>query len=236
MMRPFRDRTEAGRELAERLAALGGREDVIVLALPRGGVPVAFEVARALRAPLDVLNVRKLGVPWQPELAMGAIASGGVVVRNEAVIAGGGISEMELAAAVERERHELDRRETAYREGRPAPSIAGRTVVLVDDGIATGSTMRAAIAALRQHRPARVVVAVPVAPPVAVRELSDVADECVCLQQIEPLYAIGMRYMHFAQVGDDEVRELLRRAAVEVAAGAPPAPMAAPPDRTAALP
>lgn len=212
MNSPYPDRAAAGRELARRLGHLAGQGDVLVLALPRGGVPVGFEIAEALHAPLDVLNVRKLGVPWQPELAMGAVATGDVVVRNENVIAGAGIGEAELQEAVRRERLELDRREQAYREGHPAPALAGKLVVLVDDGIATGSTMLAALNALRQQAPARIVIAVPVAPPTTMRELARLADECVCLQEIEPLYAIGMWYVHFPQVSDDEVRKLLRRA------------------------
>lgn len=225
MHRPFRDRGEAGRELAARLAYLAGRHDVLVLALPRGGVPVGFEIATALGARLDVLNVRKLGVPWQPELAMGALASGGVVVRNESVIAGGDISAADLDEAIRRERAELDRREIAYREGRPLPAVDGAVVVLVDDGIATGATMRAALTALRQQAPAAIVLAVPVGPPSTMRALARLADECVCLQEIEPLYSIGMWYVHFPQVSDDEVRDLLRRAG---ALGVPTPPLAAP--------
>ena len=217
MKRPFPDRAAAGRELAERLGQLAHRGDVLVLALPRGGVPVAFEIAQALDAPLDVLNVRKLGVPWQPELAMGAVATGGVVVRNEDVIADGGIGEEQLEQAIRRERLELERRERAYREGRAAPMVKGRLVVLVDDGIATGSTMRAALSALRQQGPARIVLAIPVAPPSTMHDLARMADESVCLQEIEPLYAIGLWYVRFPQVSDDEVRELLRRAARPVA-------------------
>lgn len=233
MNRPYRDRTEAGRELAQRLATLAGSTELIVLALPRGGVPVGYEIAKALHAPLDVLNVRKLGVPWQPELAMGAIATGGIVVRNDAVIAEGDITEAQLESAIDRERRELDRREAAYREGRAPPTIADRVVVLVDDGIATGATMRAAVAAVRQQAPARIVVAVPVAPPPTMRALARLADECICLQEIEPLYAIGMWYMHFPQVTDDEVRELLRGAAVGEVPSGPAAPSSDRPARTA---
>ena len=165
----FRNRTDAGRRLAEKLAAYANRPDVLVLALPRGGVPVGFEVARALGAPLDVFLVRKLGVPGYEELAMGAVATGGVRVLNDEIVRGLGISEHEIDAAAARELQELARRQRLYRGDRPLPDIAGRTVILVDDGLATGATMRAAIQALRHQQPARIIVAVPTASPTPVR-------------------------------------------------------------------
>jgi predicted phosphoribosyltransferase len=211
----FRDRTEAGRQLAAKLTAYADRPDVLVLALPRGGVPVAFEVARALHAPLDVFLVRKLGVPGHEELAMGAIASGGVRVLNEDAVRGLGIPDDVLDAVSEGELRELERRERAYRGGRPAPPVRGRTVILVDDGLATGSTMRAAVAALRRQGPARVVVAVPVGSPETCAEFQAEADEAVCARTPEPFYAVGLWYEDFSQTSDEEVRDLLERAAQE---------------------
>ncbi len=208
----FTDRSEAGRALAERLGHLAGRDDVIVLALPRGGVPVAFQIAEALSAPLDVLNVRKLGVPWHPELAMGAVASGGISVLNEDVIESCRITTSDLEKVMSLEKRELEKREQRYREGRPPAPIRDRTVVLVDDGVATGSTMRAAVSAVRRQAPAKLIVAVPVATPSVVRELSELADDVVCPMEVDPLYAIGLWYVDFAQVADDEVRDLLHRA------------------------
>jgi predicted phosphoribosyltransferase len=209
----FRDRYEAGRLLAEQLTAYAGRPDVLVLALPRGGVPVAYEVARALGAPLDVFAVRKLGVPGHEELAMGAIASGGVYVLNDEVVQALRIPSRVIEAVAARELRELGRRERAYRDGRPAPVVRGRTVILVDDGLATGSTMRAAVAALRRLGPARVVVAVPTAAPATCAELRREADECACAITPEPFYAVGLWYEDFSQTTDDEVRDLLARAA-----------------------
>ena len=205
----FRDRAEAGRELAGRLAHHAGRPGVIVLGLPRGGVPVAYEVARALGAPLDVFVVRKLGVPGREELAMGAIATGGVRVLNPEVIDALGIPGSAIEAAAEREQEELDRRERLYRGDRPPPDRRGRTVILVDDGLATGSTMRAAVAAVRRQDPARVVVAVPVAAPDTCAEFRHVADEIVCAHTPEPFCAVGYWYEDFSQTTDDEVRRFL---------------------------
>jgi predicted phosphoribosyltransferase len=218
----FRDRGEGGRLLASRLARYAGRSDVIVLGLPRGGIPVASEVARSIEAPLDVFVVRKLGVPGHEELAMGAIAASSVRVLDQGVIRALGVSEAQIAAVVAQESRELERRERAYRDGRPAPDVRGRTVILVDDGLATGSTMRAAVRALRQHGPSSIVVAVPVGAPETCREFSDEVDEVVCAITPEPLYGVGMWYEDFHQTSDEEVRELLARAAREheVRAGA----------------
>lgn len=214
----FRDRADAGRQLANKLTEYAGR-DVVVLALPRGGVPVGYEVARALGAPLDVFLVRKLGVPGHEELAMGAIASGGVQVLNEDVLQLHGITEEELKAAAQREEQELERRESAYRDGRPPLSVRDRTVILTDDGLATGSTMRAAVRALRGLDPARIVVAVPVGAPDTCEDLRKEADEVVCAVEPEPFYAVGMWYHDFSQTTDEEVRGLLARAAADRARG-----------------
>ena len=211
----FRDRTEAGRVLAADLRRYAGRADVLVLGLPRGGVPVAHEVARALGAPLDVFIVRKLGVPGHEELAMGAIASGGVRVLNETVVRSIRIPEEVIDAAARREQRELERRELDYRGSRPAPDVRGRTVILVDDGLATGASMRAAAQALRLLGPARLVIAVPVAAEQTCRELRGQADEVVCSTTPEPFYGVGMWYEDFSQTTDAEVRELLARAGGE---------------------
>jgi erythromycin esterase-like protein/predicted phosphoribosyltransferase len=208
----FRDRTEAGRLLAERLREYAGREDVVVLGLPRGGVPVAFEIAAALGAPLDVFLVRKLGVPGHEEYALGAIATGGVRVLNRELVESLGLPAEWIEAIDAKERRELDRRERAYRGDRPPPDVAGRTVILVDDGLATGSTMLAAVHAVRADEPARVVVAVPVADPDVCDALRSVADEVVCLLTPTPLRAVGLWYEDFSQTADGEVRDLLQRA------------------------
>jgi putative phosphoribosyl transferase len=206
---PFRDRLQAGRALGAALQAYRGRNDVLVLALPRGGVPVACEVADVLGSQVDLMIVRKLGTPGQEELAMGAIASGGVRVMNRDVIEALQIPERAIGEVERRERLEIERREHAYRGQRPRPAVAGQCVILVDDGVATGATMRAAIAALRQSKPARVVVAVPVAPPDTVDVLRSEADEVVCLAMPEPFRAIGCWYVEFPQLSDEEVRTRL---------------------------
>ena len=212
MIKLFRDRTEAGRRLAAKLTAYADRPDVLVLALPRGGVPVAFEVARALNAPLDIFLVRKLGVPGHVELAMGAIASGGVRVINDEVVQALGIPSDMIDWVATAEQRELLRRERAYRGDRPVPTVRGRTVILVDDGLATGSTMRAAVAALRQQEPARIVVAVPTAAPATCDEFRAEVDEIVCLITPEPFYAVGRWYEEFSPTTDEEVHTLLDQA------------------------
>jgi putative phosphoribosyl transferase len=213
MGRPFADRADAGRVLAEQLTAYAGRDDVVVLALSRGGVPVAYEVASALGGPLDVFLVRKLGAPGQEELAMGAIASGDVVVLNDEVIQALQVSPEEIVSRIGRERQELARRESLYRGERPPLDVQGRTVILIDDGLATGSTMRAAVMALRDQHPARIVVAVPIGAASTCAEIQKVADECVCALTPEHFRAVGLWYDNFAQTGDDEVRALLNRSA-----------------------
>ena len=205
----FRDRADAGRILGGALGHLAGRDDVVVLALPRGGVPVAHEVARALRAPLDVFLARKLGVPGQRELAMGAVASGGVRVLHQAVIDGLGITPQVIEEVTAREGAELARREQAYRTGRPPVEVAGRTVVVVDDGLATGATMRAAVTALRARLAGRIVVAVPVGPRETCEELAREADELVCAHMPRWFQAVGQWYDDFSQTTDDEIRALL---------------------------
>jgi predicted phosphoribosyltransferase len=214
----FRDRTEAGRVLAAELSAYADRPDVIVLALPRGGVPVAFEVARALHAPLDVFLVRKLGVPGHEELAMGAIATGGVRVLNEDVVRALNIPDEVIDLVAAEEQQELERRERAYRDDRPLPEVRGRTVILVDDGLATGSSMRAAVAALRHLGPARIVVAVPVAAADTCTEFQHEVDDVVCARTPEPFYGVGLWYDDFSQTTDEEVHALLERAAEDHAA------------------
>jgi predicted phosphoribosyltransferase len=198
--------------LAGRLQRFAKRDDVAVLALPRGGVPIGHEVARALGAPLDVFVVRKLGLPGHPELAMGAIASGGVRVMNEDVLESYPVSQAVIEAVARTERVELERRERAYRDGRSLVPIEGRTVILVDDGLATGSTMRAAILAVRRLHPARVVVAVPVGAWQTCQALREVADEVICVFTPEPFSAVGLWYADFSQTTDEEVRQLLSRA------------------------
>jgi putative phosphoribosyl transferase len=209
-MTRFHDRIDAGRRLARELSGYAGRDDVLVLGLPRGGVPVAAQVARALGAPLDAFLVRKLGVPGQEEFAMGAIASGGIEVRNVDVIRSLSISEEAISRAVERESRELERREAAFRDGRDFPPMHGKVVILVDDGLATGATMRAAVRAVRARGPARVVVAVPVGAPETCALLRAEADEVICGIAPSPFEAVGMWYENFTQTTDAEVREALR--------------------------
>jgi predicted phosphoribosyltransferase len=209
----FSNRAEAGRFLADRLRGYAGRDDVVVLALPRGGVPVGYEIAKALGAPLDVFVVRKLGVPGHEELAMGALASGGVLVLDERLIHALGISEEAVRRAVAAERRELERREALYRGRDEPPDLAGKTVILVDDGLATGSTMRAAALAVRRLGPARIVVAVPVASEETCDAFRDDVDEIVCGITPRPFRGVGMWYDDFSQTSDEEVRELLAQAA-----------------------
>lgn len=206
---PYDDRRHAGAELAVRLAHYKGRQDVVVLALPRGGVPVAYEVARALEAPMDVFLVRKLGVPGHRELAMGAIASGGVRVLNDEVIQWLRIPESAIDDVAREEQAELERREKAYRKGRTPIDLRGRLVILIDDGLATGATMKAAVRAARAHAPARVIVAVPVGAPDTCREFAHVADEIICARAPEQFSAVGQWYRDFSQTSDEEVRLLL---------------------------
>jgi putative phosphoribosyl transferase len=209
---PFEDRTQAGRLLGEALADYAKRSDVVVLALPRGGVPVGFEVARMIDAPLDIMLVRKLGTPGQEELAMGAIASGGVCVLNPDIVAVIDISQEAIEDVAATERQELERRERAYRGNKPPPAVENHCIILVDDGLATGASMLAAVSALRQRKPASIVVAIPVAPPDTVQRLKQEADEVVCLATPEPFSAVGRWYREFSQTSDDEVKSLLKRA------------------------
>ncbi|HZQ30344.1 MAG TPA: phosphoribosyltransferase [Mycobacterium sp.] len=211
----FADRREAGRVLADALSDYRGRDDLLVLGLPRGGVPVAWEVAAALHAPLDVFVVRKLGAPRWEELAIGALASGGLVVRNADVVRSLRISDEQLDAVIEKETIELARREEAYRGGRPPVQPAGKTVIVVDDGIATGASMLAAVRALRAAGPAKIVVAVPVAPPTAHQHLAQAADDVVCVAAPPSFLAVGEHYRDFSQTSDDEVRELLAAPTVD---------------------
>jgi len=217
-MKPrFHDRTEAGKLLAAQLGEYADRSDVWVLGLPRGGVPVAYEIAQALNLPLDICLVRKLGVPEQPELAMGAIASGDVMVLNHEVLKSLEISRLALQQVMDTEQQELERRDRAYRENRPKPDVQGKTVILVDDGIATSSTLRAAIATLRQKHPKEIVVAVPVAPISACESLRAIVDKIICLNTPEPLNSIGIWYVDFSQTSDQEVRHLLAQQTIKTA-------------------
>jgi len=208
----YQDRVDAGRQLAKRLREYADRDDVIVLALPRGGVPVGYEVAKALRAPLDIFLVRKLGVPGHEELAMGAISAGGVRVLNDDVVSYLGIPGEVIDAVAADELGELKRRERTYRGDRPEPDVRRKSVILVDDGLATGSTMRAAAAALRQKKPARIIVAVPVAAAQTCDEYRMGADEIICANTPEPFFGVGQWYRDFSQTTDEEVRQLLARA------------------------
>ncbi|MDG9668848.1 phosphoribosyltransferase family protein [Hahella sp. CR1] len=209
---PIKNRVSAGRMLAQALDAYRSRNNLLILALPRGGVPVANEIAVAFSAPLDLLLVRKLGAPRYPELAMGAIASGGAIVMNEDVVNVHQISEEEIASVRKREEKELRRREQTYRGDKPAPEIRGCCVIVVDDGMATGATMKAGVAALRQMQPEAIVAAIPVAPSETVTELQGMVDEVVCLATPEPFYAIGGCYTDFGQTSDNEVIEILKAA------------------------
>lgn len=208
----FRDRSQAGRVLAKALRRYANRPDVWVLGLPRGGIPVAYEVARSLHAPLDVLVVRKLGVPGHEEYAMGAIASGGERVLDDSVVQALGISKAAIESVVRCEQHELERRERLYRGARPLPELRGRCVVLVDDGLATGSTMRVAVKALRSQQPARIVVAVPTAAVETCECMRSVADEVVCARTPRPFHSVGQWYVDFSQTSDTQVHDLLARA------------------------
>jgi len=211
-MRPyFLDRYDAGRRLAEALSSYAGQPDLLILALPRGGVPVAYEMARALHAPLDVFLVRKLGFPGHPELAMGAIATGGVRILDRQLIRMYGVPAEETERVTAAERREMERRERLYRDGRPPPDVSGRTVILVDDGLATGSSMRAAVEALREEGAKKIVVAVPVAARDTCAAMKDEVDEIVCALTPEPFRAVGIWYADFSETTDDEVRELLSR-------------------------
>jgi len=213
----FRDRNEAGQHLARELEPYASRNDVVVLALPRGGVPIAFEIAHALRAPMDIFLVRKLGVPHYDELAMGAIASGGTRVLNETVIEQLQITREQIDDVTRRERQELARREQAFRDGRAPIPVADRICILVDDGLATGSTMRAAVQALKKQGPKKIVVAVPVASAETCEEFQPTVDDVVCLYTPEPFMAVGRWYDDFTQLTDDDVRDYLERAAHEMA-------------------
>lgn len=213
----FRDRNEAGGALARELSQYAGRDDVVVLALPRGGVPIGLEIARALHAPLDVFLVRKLGVPDYEELAMGAIASGGTRVLNEAVIEQLRITPGQIEEVARSEERELERREKAFRNGVPPVRVSGHVCILVDDGLATGSTMRAAVMALNKQNPNRIIVAVPVASSDTCADFQSLVDQVVCLYTPEPFIAVGRWYDDFTQLTDDEVREHLDRAALEMA-------------------
>jgi putative phosphoribosyl transferase len=209
----FRDRTDAGRRLAGKLQHYANRDDVVVLGLPRGGVPVGYEVANALHAPLDVFVVRKIGLPWQEELAMGAVASGGVRVLDRNLIRVAHVSDDDVERIAQNEERELERREKLYRGGRPFPKLRGKTVILVDDGLATGASMRAAVEALRHEAPAHIVVAVPVAAPETCNAFRDIVDEIICAETPEPFQAVGLWYDDFSQTTDDDVRTLLARGA-----------------------
>jgi len=219
MQSRFRNRRDAGRRLAAELREYAGRADVIVLALPRGGVPVGFEVATALGVPLDVFVVRKLGLPWHEELAMGALASGGVRILDHDLIRTARVSDDDLLRVTAQEQAELERRERRYRGGRQFPPLDHMTVILVDDGLAAGASMRAAVAALRKDNPSRIVVAVPVAAPETCDAFRSVADQIICAETPEPFEAVGLWYDDFSQTTDDEVFELLERSRTR---GAPP--------------
>jgi len=224
-MGPYKDRREAGRKLAQELSAYSGRSDVVVLALPRGGVPVAYEVARALGVPLDIFIVRKLGLPGREELAIGAIASGGVRVLNDDIVQALMIPQTMIETVTRRELEELERRERVYRGDRPGPEVRDRTVILIDDGLATGASMRAAVAALRLQNPARIVVAVPTAAPETCEAFRTVVDEIVSPMTPEPFYGVGRWFEDFSQTSDEEVWALLEQAARHLQHGQKGSPM-----------
>ncbi len=217
--RVFADRREAGRELGRLLTRAVQPGEAIVLALPRGGVPVAYEIARALDIPLDVFLVRKLGTPGHPELAMGAIASGGIRVLNEDVVQALNVPQRQIDAVAEQEQRELERRDAAYRQGRSVPELTNRTVILVDDGLATGSTMKAAVQAVKQQQPKRIIVAVPVGALETCRMLGDMADEVICARTPQPFSAVGQWYRDFTQTSDDEVMSLLEESQGDLKGG-----------------
>lgn len=212
----FQDRTAAGKALARKLVAYANRKDTLVLGLPRGGIPVAFEVAKALNAPLDAFLVRKLGVPGQEELAMGAIASGGVRVLNEDIVRSLRLSDAVIDNVIAKEQREIERREQLYRQDRPLTVVSDRIVILVDDGLATGATMRAAVRAIEQQQPSQIVVAVPVSSPEAYRELSTGVDEIICVEIPQPFNSVGLWYDNFPQTPDEEVCDLLQQAATQL--------------------
>lgn len=212
------DRTEAGQLLADRLTNYADRDDVLILALPRGGVPIAYEIAKKLHLPLDICLVRKLGVPKQQELAMGAIATGNIVKINRDIVEWSNVSRDAIEQTIEREKEELERRDRTYRGERPLPQIRDRSIIIVDDGIATGATIRAAIATLRQQQPKEIIIAVPVASPAVCRSLAAEADKIICLIQPESLQSISLWYEDFSQTSDEEVRDLLAKAKSELAA------------------
>ncbi|MEA5617168.1 phosphoribosyltransferase [Cronbergia sp. UHCC 0137] len=207
----FKDRQEAGQLLAEKLKPYADRPDVTVLALPRGGVPVAFEVAKALKAPLDVLVVRKLGVPNHAELAMGAIAPGGVRILNQQIVQEEHITDDAIARIAIQEERELERREYLYRQNRPFPQLRGQTVILIDDGLATGATMWAAVVAVRQQQPAHIIIGVPVASPETCQQLAAAVDEIICIHQPKSFYSVGLWYEDFPQTSDRQVQDLLHQ-------------------------
>lgn len=214
-MAPFKDRREAGKLLAEELLEYKESEDVVVLGLPRGGVPVAYEVAKELGVPMDVFVVRKLGVPNQPELAMGAIASGGVKIMNDSVVKGTGISDEQIEEVIEDEREKLQKREKAYRGTRPEVQLEDKTILLIDDGLATGASMRAAVTALREHQPRNIVVAVPTAPADTCQSFKSEVDKVICLKTPTPFWGVGGSYQDFSQTTNEEVRDLLERSKSE---------------------
>lgn len=211
MNKLFKDRTDAGKQLAAALSQYTDKENTIVLALPRGGVPIGYEVAKALHLPLDVFLVRKLGLPWQPELAMGAIALGGIIVYNQDVLSQVDLTQSDIDTVIQKEQKILDERNNKYRSGKAPLQVTGKTIILVDDGIATGATTRAAIKALKQEEPKKLVVAIPLAPPDTYQTICDESDEVICLEKPDPFYAIGAWYEHFDQTSDEEVIELLSK-------------------------